>query len=141
MRWNCNDGTNCYHQWRSDPSMLDGCFAGRSSLGDIDGCLELNRHFLYVDFKHDGVSLNEGQRRLQRNLLLPPRSVTILVVHAHGDEVFKWSEKSSAAPTAVPTIHEGDVDDLRHFAWEWSKRVDPGRTPGQLSPYRRRSVA
>lgn len=141
MRWDCKNGENCFHRWRSDPSMLDGCFAGGSSLGDIDGCVELDRHFLYIDFKHEGVALNEGQRRLQRNLLLPPLSVTVLVVHAHQEEVYKWTEKTSDRPYALPLLHEGDVNDLREFAWEWSKKVAPARTPGRLLPYHPRSVA
>lgn len=67
FRHTCMDG--CYYEQLPDWSdLIDECFPRRIRPTDIDGMVEINGHFLFLEEKRCGVGPDEGQRRALRKL-------------------------------------------------------------------------
>ncbi len=81
--WDC-EKHGCYKQkCIPDWGFLQGVFPRGCRPTDIDGVVELDGRFLFLEWKHTGGSLQKAQRRLfQRLTLLSP---DILVVILYGD--------------------------------------------------------
>lgn len=57
------------------------CFPRGIRPTDVDGMVEINDHFLFIEEKRSGASLLEGQRQALRRLATRPR-VTVLYIRA-----------------------------------------------------------
>ena len=63
LRWRCGkDG--CFNQLRRPKiEVFAGCFPRRINFGDVDGIVELNGRFCMLEWKGEGGSVHNGQRR------------------------------------------------------------------------------
>ena len=80
MRWDCSpDKDGCYRRLgQPDLTVLDECFPGRIAMTDVDGVVEINGHFLFIEWKRRG-DVPAGQRIMFERLTRHPE-FTILVV-------------------------------------------------------------
>ena len=80
MRWDCSpDKDGCYRRLgQPDLTVLDECFPGRIAMTDVDGLVEINGRFLFIEWKRRG-DVPAGQRIMFERLTRHPE-FTILVI-------------------------------------------------------------
>ena len=80
MRWDCSpDKDGCYRRLgQPDLTVLDECFPGRIAMTDVDGLVEINGRFLFIEWKRGG-DVPAGQRIMFERLTRHPE-FTILVI-------------------------------------------------------------
>ena len=80
MRWDCSpDRDGCYRRLgQPDLTVLDECFPGRIAMTDVDGLVEINGQFLFIEWKRRG-DVPAGQRIMFERLTRHPE-FTILVI-------------------------------------------------------------
>ena len=80
MRWDCSpDKDGCYRRLgQPDLTVLDECFPGRIAMTDVDGLVEINGRFLFIEWKRGG-DVPAGQRIMFEKLTRHPE-FTILVI-------------------------------------------------------------
>ena len=80
MRWDCRpDKDGCYRRLgQPDLTVLDECFPGRIAMTDVDGLVEINGQFLFIEWKRGG-DVPVGQRIMFERLTRHPE-FTILVI-------------------------------------------------------------
>ena len=80
MRWDCSpDRDGCYRRLgQPDLTVLDECFPGRIGMTDVDGLVEINGRFLFIEWKRRG-EVPAGQRIMFERLTRHPE-FTILVI-------------------------------------------------------------
>ena len=80
MRWDCSpDKDGCYRKLgQPDLTALDGCFPGRIAMTDVDGLVEINGRFLFIEWKRRG-EVPAGQRIMFERLTKHPE-FTVLVI-------------------------------------------------------------
>ena len=80
MRWDCSpDKDGCYRKLgQPDLTVLDECFPGRIAMTDVDGLVEINGRFLFIEWKRRG-DVPAGQRIMFERLTRHPE-FTILVI-------------------------------------------------------------
>ena len=80
MRWDCSpDKDGCYRRLgQPDLTVLDECFPGRIAMTDVDGLVEINGQFLFIEWKRRG-DVPAGQRIMFERLTRHPE-FTILVI-------------------------------------------------------------
>lgn len=62
MRHNCDSGNNCYLEKLHAPiHIFDDCFGGKIEMSDVDGVVERNGRFLYVEWKSPRGEITKGQ--------------------------------------------------------------------------------
>ena len=81
MRWDCRpDKDGCYRQLgQPDLSVLDECFPGRIAMTDVDGLVEINGHFLFIEWKRHG-DVPAGQRIMFERLTRFPEFTILLIL-------------------------------------------------------------
>ena len=80
MRWDCSpDKDGCYRQLgQPDLTVLDECFPGRIAMTDVDGLVEIDGRFLFIEWKRRG-DVPAGQRIMFERLTKHPE-FTVLVI-------------------------------------------------------------
>lgn len=69
FRHQCDGGQHCYYEQLPEwDDLIEECFPRQIRPTDIDGMVEINDHFLFLEQKHCGAGPNEGQRRALRRL-------------------------------------------------------------------------
>lgn len=65
MRWDCGEGgENCFNKKRRPKiELFADCFPRRINFGDVDGLVELSALFCLLEWKGEGGSIRQGQRR------------------------------------------------------------------------------
>ena len=64
MRWDC-EKQGCFNRIkRPKIEVFADCFPGRISFGDVDGVVEIDGHFLYLEWKPAQTTIATGQRIL-----------------------------------------------------------------------------
>jgi hypothetical protein len=119
IRWDCRNG--CFNElMRPKIEAFAECFPRNIGMMDIDGTVELNGHFLFLEFKTSG-DLNAGQHYYFTRLTRLPRveawviccNSAIMDVHAVrlvlNGMVHPWEEC--------------DLDGLKQRIREWARRV------------------
>ena len=81
MRWNCKtDGCfNDAHRLRLGE--FDECFPGKIGFTDVDGIVEVNGRFLWMEWKRNGTALPTGQRIMFERLTGASDDHKVIVVH------------------------------------------------------------
>ena len=84
LRWKC-ENSGCFNEKkRAKIEIFAKCFPGRIAMSDVDATVEINGHFLFVEFK-DGRSMDvpSGQRiYFERITAISPKIVAVI---AHMD--------------------------------------------------------
>ncbi len=132
MRWQCAT-TGCWLQRRTDPVIFDGCFPPGVGMGDIDGIVELDGHFLVVEFKRNG-RVPAGQATMHRRLV-GLGCFTVIVVTALEQHVTGWTTYSARHPEGITV--EGGTEELRRLVAAWTRKTAPRRAPAQLAATQR----
>ena len=80
MRWDCSpDRDGCYRRLgQPDLTVLDECFPGRIGMTDVDGLVEIDGQFLFIEWKRRG-DVPAGQRIMFERLTRHPE-FTVLVI-------------------------------------------------------------
>jgi len=55
------------------------CFPGKIGMGDVDGIVEINGHFLVLEWKAPGVALSTGQRIMYERMTRDDRFTVVFV--------------------------------------------------------------
>ena len=95
-----------------DWDILDGCFGkGKIRPSDIDGVVERNGHFLFLEAKPQGKELGTGQRILFERLAAKP-DITVLVL---------WGEKEQPEEMWIVGFDKQPctLEDVRHYCRRW----------------------
>jgi hypothetical protein len=77
FRWNCRN-KGCYYEQLPDWDDLIECFPRKIRPTDIDGMVEINGHFLFLEEKGPGCTPDDGQRIALRRLSQYPDVTTVL---------------------------------------------------------------
>lgn len=77
---------DCKLDREPDLSWLKGCLPRGIMPSDIDAMVEVNGHFLFIEYKGPGGTLRDGQR-LALKRLSGQKNVTVMVIRerSHGD--------------------------------------------------------
>lgn len=118
---------------RTDPAILDGVLPRGASLSDIDGFVEINGHFLAIEFKPPGFEFtrDKGQQYMLERLSLVP-NFTVMIVGAIGPNVY------DARYVFDGEIHQPfqcSTELLRKIVSEWG--IEASKRPGYKKGYRR----
>lgn len=104
--------------WR----VLDGCFGGKIKPSDIDGMVERNGHFLYLETKKPGVELTMGQEIAAKNRVKDGVS-TYVVIWGYPGSPERLKIYYPAQFTRSPEVVDCNLDDLREWCKVWYQRV------------------
>lgn len=106
-----------------DWNCLSGCFGGgRISPTDVDGLVERNRHFLFLEAKPPGGELPTGQRITLTNLSRQPNTTCIVI---NGDPKTENVTGITRIENGVPTaIGDPSRAMLRTIVSAWYARAD-----------------
>lgn len=67
LRWNCQE-RGCFNiKKRPKIELFADCFPGAIGMGDVDGIVELNSHFLLLEWK-EALPVRAGQRIMYQNM-------------------------------------------------------------------------
>lgn len=119
LRWSLN---NCIRKlW--DWTALNICFGRKIKLSDIDGFVEVNYHFLFLEGKSKRAKMERGQRQALERLAGVPKIIVILV---RGDPpdittVDEWEVLGNS-----PQTHQGNFQDFADFIRAWFLWADRG---------------
>ena len=122
MRWECGkDG--CFNVLRRLKfHVFDSCFPGRINFTDVDGLVEVNGHFLGLEWKSgDGRGLSTGQRLCYEQLTRFPRFVMVLVRGNAKD--MSVEEFCVIQNGSLGGWESGDLAALKGRIQRWARRV------------------
>lgn len=132
IQWNCMvSGCFNYHR-HFDIEHFAQCFPGRVGFTDLDAFVELNGHFLIVEFKQGAndlrraADLTDGQRRAFEALTASSDKITVIVVRCD----YVTSEVSEIRVIKGGQSSDWRSTDLGAFTSHltaWSRRVAPQR--------------
>lgn len=119
MRYDCGK-SGCFNKvHRPKLEMFADCFPGRINFGDVDGLVEINGHFLMLEWKSHHGEIPTGQRITYERLVDTGKFTIVIVcgnaetmevthgaVLRQGDTAVEWKEKS--------------LDDIRYFITKWA---------------------
>jgi hypothetical protein len=84
-RYDCQS-SGCYMTSLPSWERFNECFMRGIQPTDVDGLVEINGHFLFLEEKGAGVPMTQGQRQALRRLADLP-SVTVIVFRPLGDDL------------------------------------------------------
>ena len=129
--WGPGEGLDkCY--WREKvPNWykLAHCFSSGCGFTDVDfffGMVERNSHFLFIEWKHPGAKLTDGQRIALRKLAALPEC-TVYVVEGDSVEmkIERWTNLAEA-PSEIEKELEWRTDktleELCKRWWKWANK-------------------
>ena len=119
LRWDCKEN-GCYQE-RCAPRLewFSDCFPGRISMGDVDGCVEINGKFLWFEWKSVGGKLQRSQEIMYQQLMNKGDDFTVFVVSGNS----KTMEVNSYEVFHAGQRHyyEGNIDNLKAKITSWSE--------------------
>jgi hypothetical protein len=123
MRWVCSE-RGCYNtKHRPKIEIFAECLPGRIALTDIDATVEVNGHFLFLEFKSPTIrELPTGQRIYFERLTALSDKIVVVVVFADAENM---------ACRAIRTIHAGktseieicSIDGLKERLRKWANKA------------------
>lgn len=107
-----------------DWQVLDGCFGGGNiKPSDIDGMVERNGHFLYLETKGINVALKLGQKIAIENRVKDGISTCVVIWGNPGaPEHMQVFRPVFYASDEAP--HACNLQDLRNFCQRWYNHAD-----------------
>ncbi|MDB6151496.1 MAG: hypothetical protein JWQ44_2944 [Chthoniobacter sp.] len=134
LRWNCTD-KGCFRNLCPRLGVFDTCFPRRIGMSDIDGVVEINGRFLFLEWKSEGGFLGTGQRIMfERMTALSPRMTAIVVcgepvsMAVRSIQVFRNGKGGAVEPASLAELQR------RITAWAakaWAARFKT-HTEGEL---------
>jgi hypothetical protein len=117
LRWDC-EKQGCFNRLkRPKIEAFAECFPGRINFGDVDGVVEINGHFLYLEWKAEEVPLKTGQRILIERRTLDGLSTYLIVA---GDaESMKVERYAVAWNGKIGAWEDATLDDVKARIKSW----------------------
>ena len=111
MRWDCSpDKDGCYRRLgQPDLTVLDECFPGRIAMTDVDGLVEINGQFLFIEWKRRG-DVPAGQRIMFERLTRYPEFTVLVVLGDPGTmaaeryDVFRRGQRRGWRDCSLPEL-------------------------------------
>lgn len=121
MRWDC-ETQGCFNKkCRPKIEEFADALPGKISFTDVDGIVEVNGHFLLLEWKKSSGFVPTGQRIMYERLTRDSR-FTVLVLAGNADTMF-----ITAAMTfkdgACSDWHPATFDDIHRQIQKWGSRV------------------
>lgn len=134
MRWDCGE-RGCYNV-KHRPKIENFALAlpGRIAMTDVDATVEVNGHFLFLEFKSgEPRELPSGQRIYFQRLTALSRRITCVIVCGDAEHM---------QVRAIRTIYKGvvhawqkcDAQELFERIQAWAKRVRMQVVPPSVAP-------
>ena len=130
MRWDCHpDKDGCYRRLgQPDLTLLDECFPGRIAMTDVDGLVEINGRFLFLEWKRQG-EVPAGQRIMFERLTRHPE-FTVLVI---------LGDPASMAAARYDVFQGGrrrgwrdcDLPEIKRHVRAWAERASSAARPAE----------
>ena len=121
MRWNCSpERDGCYRErGQPDLTVLDECFPGRIAMTDVDGLVEINGRFLFIEWKRRG-DVPAGQRIMFERMTRHPEFTVLVII----------GDPATMAVKRYDVFQEGrrrgwrdcDLSLLRRYVKAWATR-------------------
>ena len=121
MRWDC-DHSGC---WKDKNlvklGVFDECFPGNIGFSDIDGVVEIDGHFLLIEWKYGDSELPEGQRIMFENMTKDERWIVVLV---NGNaESMEVSSTQVIAKGRMRQPEESSIGNLKLRCNQWALKL------------------
>jgi len=121
IRWNCLD-QGCYmHKCHPRIEIFADCFPEKIAMSDIDGVVEINGHFLFMEWKGDGGKLSTGQHILLQRLTTLSDKVVAYVVY--GDSQTMQVHKVTRYYRGNSKDYDMQLEQLMEQFRNWGKWV------------------
>jgi hypothetical protein len=123
MRWRCSEH-GCYNdKLRLKFGVFKDCLPGKISFTDVDGTVEVNGYFLFLEWKSGmPAELNAGQRIFFQNLTRLSRRIKAIL--AAGDaETMEVSHIKIIANGTIGPWEQVDIGGLKQRIKAWSDRA------------------
>ena len=122
MRWDCSpDRDGCYRRLgQPDLTVLDECFPGRIAMTDVDGLVEINGRFLFIEWKRGG-DVPAGQRIMFERLTKHPEFTILVILGDPGTmtveryDVFQGGQRRG--------WRDCDLPELKRRVRTWARRA------------------
>ena len=128
MRWNCSpDRDGCYRErGQPDLTVLDECFPGRIAMTDVDGLVEINGRFLFIEWKRrDDVPT--GQQIMFERMTRHPEFTVLVIV---GDPATMAVKRYDVfRDGARKGWRDCDLSELKRHVGGWADRASRGTRP------------
>lgn len=85
FRWNCHEKRQCYNDTLPSWDYLMEAFPRGIIPTDVDGMVEINGSFLFIEQKRAGAFIPEGQRMALLRLAALSDNVTVLIIREIAD--------------------------------------------------------
>lgn len=113
-----------------DYTSIKGCLPYGVTPSDIDGVVEHNGHFLWIETKWERKALSGGQHRMLVELSRVPKMI-VCVVSTHKtptgvQNLYKFDCEAirMVTPGGLTDWYDIDTDDFKAFLKEWWHRHD-----------------
>ena len=120
MRWNC-DKRGCYNiKQRPKIQEFAECLPGVIAFTDIDGTVEVNGRFLFLEFKSGGPrEIPKGQRIYYERLTRTSERIVVAIVYADA-ETMEISGICVIRYGIIGTFETCSIDSLKERIHKWS---------------------
>ena len=135
MRWDCHpDKDGCYRRLgQPDLTLLDECFPGRIAMTDVDGLVEINGRFLFLEWKRQG-EVPAGQRIMFERLTRHPEFTVLVIL---GDPASMAAERYDVFQGGRRRgWRDCDLPELRRHVRAWARRASASRPAAGEGPGR-----
>jgi hypothetical protein len=123
LKWKCKE-RGCYNEkHRFKIEELKEAIPRKMAFGDIDATVEVNGHFLFIEFKGEEAELKVGQKIYFQRLTALSCRIKVIVVRANA-ETTTVREFKVIANGEVGEWEEIDLAGLKNRIKRWSAAVD-----------------
>jgi len=118
LRWECKH-QGCFNiKKRPKIEVFDDCFLYGCAFGDVDGLVERNGNFLFLEWKPPGGAVSRGQQILHEQLTTLSPKITVLVVF--GDpEAMTVNYIKSVHGGIMSEAKETDLEHVKTMIMDW----------------------
>lgn len=120
LNWNCHKEGRCYNiALRPKIEVFADCFPKKIAMSDIDGMVEINGHFLALEWKTSGAKMPTGQRIMFERFTQNSDKDIVIEVRGNAEtmEVFYYRMfRSGVYEQMRPSSLEGVKDIMREWA-------------------------
>lgn len=111
------------HKHRPRIEVFNACFAGDLAFGDVDGLVEVNGQFLFLEWKAEVGPLPTGQW-LWMNRLTPPERFTILCVAGPAGDMDHITALRMFRPGRPKPWHAATFADVYWRVSQWARMAE-----------------
>ena len=128
LYWDCEDGENCYmEQILPNWAVFNECFLPtKIKITDIDGVVERNGSFLFIEVKQNTKNIPIGQRILFEKLTHNAPHISVLLLYAQG--VSKEMNIQEYAVFREGKMTQGwtptNTEEIKDLITKWFQRVN-----------------